>query len=248
MGDSTDNHHPRTIERICNDIKQAWDAGHEIGIVVGGGNIYRGVYAKPMGIDRVSGDYMGMLATAINALALQSKLESIGVDTRVQSTIPMTSICEMYIRRRAIRHMDKNRIVIFACGTGNPFFTTDAGAALKASEIDADVIVKCTQVDGVYDDDPKTNPSAKHYKTLTYREVINRDLKVMDTAAITLARDNQIPIVVFDVHNEGALLEVLNGKGKFTVINGKSSSPQKEVNPEVATIGKVADNFETDDK
>lgn len=218
MGDSGHNHDPSTMERICRDIKAVWEVGYQIGIVVGGGNIYRGVYAKPMGIDRVSGDYMGMLATAINALALQSKLESIGVTTRVQSAIPMTSICEMYIRRRAIRHMEKNRVVIFACGTGNPFFTTDAGAALKASEISADVIVKGTQVDGVYSSDPKSDSEAVKFNELTYREVINQDLKVMDTAAITLARDNDIPIIVFNIHEPGEFIKVLHGEGSYTII------------------------------
>lgn len=218
MGQDLYGHSPETMERICNDIKEVWRAGHEIGVVVGGGNIYRGIYAEPMGIDRVSGDYMGMLATTINALALQSKLESIGVDTRVQSAIPMTSICEAYIRRRAIRHMNKNRVVIFACGTGNPFFTTDAGAALKASEIMADVLLKGTHVDGVYSADPKKEKDATRYKTLTYKEVITKDLKVMDTAAVTLARDNEIPIIVFNIHKAGEFLKVLHGKGESTMI------------------------------
>lgn len=218
MGESGQNHDPSTIERICKDIKNVWESGHEVGIVVGGGNIYRGVYAKPMGIDRVSGDYMGMLATIINALALRSKLESIDVDTRVQSAIPIPAVCEPYIRLRAIRHMEKGRVVIFACGTGNPFFTTDAGAALKASEISANVILKGTQVDGVYSADPKLDKDAKRFDSLTYRDVINRDLKVMDTAAITLARDNCIPIIVFNIHKTGEFLRVLHNQEGCTVI------------------------------
>ncbi len=219
MGQQSCGFDPQVISRICLDITEVVNAGKQVCVVIGGGNIYRGTYAKSMGIDRVSGDYMGMLATAINALALQSKLESSGIVTRVQSSIPMTAICENYIRRRAVRHMEKGRVVIFACGTGSPFFTTDAGAALKASEIQADVIIKGTQVDGVYSADPKLDPHATKYDKLSYRDVITKDLKVMDTAAITLACDNKIPIIVCNIHTKGSLLGVLQNKGKYTIIS-----------------------------
>ncbi len=219
MGSHNFGFDPGVITRICIDIKEITEAGKQVSIVVGGGNIYRGTYAQSMGIERVSGDYMGMLATAINALAMQSKLESMGVLTRVQSTIPMPAICENYIRRRALRHMEKGRVVIFACGTGNPFFTTDAGAALKASEINADVLIKGTQVNGVYSADPKADSTAEKFDRLSYKEVITKDLKVMDTAAITLARDNGIPILVCNIHTPGSLMQVLQGKGEYTLIS-----------------------------
>lgn len=209
---------PETIKKFCEDIKAVKDKGYEICMVVGGGNICRGATAAKLGIDRASADYMGMLATVINALGIQSMLESMGVDTRVQSAIPMTTICEPYIRRKAVRHMEKGRVVIFGAGTGNPFFTTDSGAALRAAEMGCDLLIKATQIDGVYSDDPKLNADATRYDRLSYKEVIARDLNVMDVAAITLARDNKIPILVFNIHQSGALLEVLEGKGTFTII------------------------------
>ncbi|AIF80570.1 uridylate kinase [endosymbiont of Acanthamoeba sp. UWC8] len=218
MGAQKFGQDPETISRICSDIKEVRDAGYEICVVVGGGNICRGAEISKMGIERASADYMGMLGTVINALAIQSILESMGVYTRVQSAIPMTTICEPLIRRRAIRHMEKGRVVIFASGTGNPYFTTDSGAALRAAEMHCDAIVKGTQIDGVYSADPKLDKSATRYDRISYKDVINNDLAVMDIAAITLARENKIPILVFNLHEKGALLEVLKGKGTFTII------------------------------
>ncbi len=211
---------PAVVRKFANEIKTVHDMGVQICIVIGGGNIFRGVSssAKENGIERTSADYMGMLATIMNAIAIQSALEDIGVDTRVQSAIPMETICERYIRRRAIRHMEKGRIVIFAAGTGNPFFTTDTAAALRAVEVGCDVMLKGTQVDGVYDSDPRTNPDAKRFKQLSFQEVVTQDLKVMDTAAIALARDNNIPIIVFKIHEEGAFADVINGNGIFTIV------------------------------
>jgi uridylate kinase len=189
--------------------------------VVGGGNIFRGVSAAARGMERASADYMGMLATVINALALQNALDSIGVDTRVQSAIPMATVAEPYIRRRAVRHMEKGRVVIFAAGTGNPFFTTDTAAALRASEMGCDVLLKGTKVDGVYDSDPATNPAAKRYDRLSYMRVLTDDLGVMDHAAISLARENAIPILVFSIYKPGAFAEVLAGKGCFTLVKNE---------------------------
>jgi uridylate kinase len=207
-----------TINRICQDIKEIREHGYEVCLVVGGGNICRGAEISKMGIERASADYMGMLGTVINALAIQSMLESIGVDTRVQSAIPMTTICEPLIPRKAIRHMVKGRVVIFACGTGHPFFTTDSGAALRAAEMHCDLLVKGTQIDGVYSADPKVDSAATRYETISYKDVINNDLAVMDMAAITIARENNIPILVFNIHTQGDLLKVLEGKGTFTII------------------------------
>ncbi len=218
MGDQSFGHDPQIINRICADIKTVFDQGTQICLVVGGGNIFRGRSAEILGIERASADYMGMLATVINALALQSRLESLGVHTRVQSAVPMLTISEAYIRRKAIRHMEKGRLVIFAAGTGHPYFTTDAAAALRGSEMNCDAILKGTKVDGVYSADPALEPDAQFYSHLSYRDVITNDLKVMDTAAITLARDNHIPIIVFNIYTQGALTQVLNGQGKFTVI------------------------------
>lgn len=211
---------PAIVRKFAQEIKRVHDMGVQICIVVGGGNIFRGVSssAKENGIERTSADYMGMLATIMNAIAIQSALEDIGVDTRVQSAIPMETICERYIRRRAIRHMEKGRVVIFAAGTGNPFFTTDTAAALRAVEVGCDVMFKGTQVDGVYDSDPKINPNAERFEELSFQEVVTQDLKVMDTAAIVLARDNKIPIIVFKIHEEGAFANVINGKGTFTIV------------------------------
>lgn len=218
MGDKAFGLDPATVERIAGEVKAVYDAGVQIALVIGAGNIFRGVSAAASNIERTSADYMGMLATVMNALAMQSALEAIGIDTRVQSAIPMDTVCEPFIRRRALRHMEQGRVVIFAGGTGNPFFTTDTAAALRASEMDCDALLKGTQVDGVYSADPKTNPDAERYKTLAYQDVLARDLRVMDTAAIALARDNQLPILVFSVHTPGAFADVVNGKGVFTIV------------------------------
>jgi uridylate kinase len=207
-----------TVERIAADVKDATEVGVQICLVVGGGNIFRGLSGAAAGIDRATADYMGMLATIMNALAMQAALERIGLQTRVQSAIPMMSICEPYIRRRAIRHMEKGRAVIFAAGTGNPFFTTDTAAALRAAEMSCDAMFKATQVDGVYSDDPKRVKDAERYDFLTYHEVLSRDLKVMDASAISLSRENGIPIIVFSIHERGNLSAILKGTGRCTVI------------------------------
>ena len=209
-----------TVRRIAQDVKSVHDLGVEICLVIGGGNIFRGISGATVGMERAGADYMGMLGTVINALAMQSALEGIGLDTRVLSAIPMETVCEPYIRRRAIRHMEKNRIVIFAAGTGNPFFTTDTAAALRAAEMNCDCLLKGTQVDGVYDKEPKSNSNAVRYDRLSYHDVLARDLQVMDAAAISLARENSIPILVFSIHNYGAFADVLKGRGKYTVIDG----------------------------
>jgi uridylate kinase len=211
-----------TIERIASDLKDAVLAGVQLCLVVGGGNIFRGLSGAAEGIDRATADYMGMLATVMNAMAMQATLERVGLPTRVQSAIPMTSICEPYIRRRAIRHMEKGRVVIFAAGTGNPFFTTDTAAALRAAEMNCDAMMKATQVDGVYSADPKRVANAERYDFLTYHEVLAHDLKVMDASAISLSRENRIPIIVFSIHERGALVNVLCGRGRCTVIGEKA--------------------------
>ena len=208
-----------TCEKFAHAIKAAQDSGSEICLVIGGGNIFRGVAGAAKGMERAQADSMGMLATIMNALAMQSVLESIGVPTRVQSAIPMHTVCEPFIRRKAIRHMEKGRIVIFAAGTGNPYFTTDTGAALRAAEMGCDAMLKGTQVDGVYSADPKKFPDAERYDTLTYQDVLARDLRVMDASAVSLLRDSNIPIVVFNLHEEGALHNVLTGQGICTVIS-----------------------------
>lgn len=220
MGEGTYGIDHIQVERIAQEIKLAVENGFEICLVVGGGNIFRGLSAAKNGFDRTSADYMGMLATVMNALAIQNALEGIEVQTRVQSAIPMSSVCEPYIRRRAMRHMEKGRTVIFAAGTGNPFFTTDTAAALRAAEMSCDVLVKGTQVDGVYSADPKIDKDAKRYESLKYRDVLNQDLKIMDASAIALCRDNKIPIVVFSILEKGAFAKALAGSGKFTVIEG----------------------------
>ena len=207
-----------TVDRICEEVKSVHDQGVQVCLVIGAGNIFRGVSSAAAGIERTSADYMGMLATVINALAVQSVLEGKGVVTRVLSAIPMSTVCEPYIRRRAVRHMDKGRVVIFAAGTGNPFFTTDTAAALRAVEMGCDALLKGTQVNGVYDSDPKTNPDAKRYDQLDYQEVLSRNLRVMDTAAIALARENKVPILVFSIHNPGGFADVVSGGGEYTII------------------------------
>lgn len=207
-----------TVSRIAEDVRQVNKLGCEVCLVIGGGNIFRGLSSAAKGMERASADYMGMLATVMNALAMQNALETIGVDTRVLSAIPMTTICEPYVRRRAIRHMEKGRVVIFAAGTGNPFFTTDTAAALRAIEMGCDALLKGTQVDGVYDSDPKMNPNAIRFDTLSYMDVLSKDLRVMDTSAISLARDNDLPILVFNIHEQGGFTRVLSGDGHATVI------------------------------
>lgn len=218
MGDAEFGFDPLTMDRIAQEIKSVQEIGVEICLVIGGGNIFRGIAGVAAGLERSSADHMGMLATVINSLGVQSVLERIGVATRVLSAIPMTTVCEPYIRRRASRHMEKGRVVIFAAGTGNPFFTTDTAAALRAAEMNCDALLKGTQVDGVYSDDPVTNPDATRYDELTYKEVLTNDLKVMDASAISLARENGIPILVFSIHSEGGLADVVQGKGRSTVI------------------------------
>lgn len=219
MGDQQYGIDPDTVTRIAEDIVGVRELGVEVSVVVGGGNIFRGIKSKGWGMERATGDHMGMLATVINALALQSALESKGQATRVQSAIPMSTVCEPYIRRRAQRHLEKGRVVIFAAGTGNPFFTTDTAAALRASEMNCDALLKGTQVDGVYTSDPKTDPSAQRLERLSFLDVLSRDLGVMDTAAIALARENSIPILVFSIHTPGAFVQALKGEGKFTIVS-----------------------------
>jgi uridylate kinase len=202
-------------------VKAVQQAGVQVALVIGGGNIFRGISGAAKGIERASADYMGMLATVINALALQSALEGIGVTTRVLSAIPMSAVCEPYIRRRALRHLEKGRVVIFAAGTGNPFFTTDTAAALRASEMGCDALLKGTKVDGVYSADPKKDKTAKRYEKLDYMTVLSSDLKVMDASAISLARENNIPILVFSIETPGGFAAVLAGTGKSTIITDK---------------------------
>jgi uridylate kinase len=209
---------PDAAAGLAGEIAAAKEQGHELCLVVGGGNIFRGMAAAAKGFDRATADYMGMLATVMNALALQNALERLGVDTRVQSAIPMSSVCEPYIRRRALRHIEKGRIVLFAAGTGNPYFTTDTAAALRAAEMGCDALFKGTSVDGVYDADPKKVAGAKRYETLKFNKVLGDDLKVMDAAAVALCRDNGIPIVVFNIRQPGNLAEVLAGRGIATVV------------------------------
>jgi len=211
---------PDTVSRIAEDVREVHDSGVQLCLVVGGGNIFRGVSGAAAGMERANADFMGMLATVINALALQSALENLGVDTRVQSAIPMTTVCEPYIRRRAIRHMEHNRVVIFAAGTGNPYFTTDTAAALRASEMSCDCLLKGTKVDGVYSADPATDPDAERYEKLSHFDVLRKDLRVMDAAAITLCRENSIPILVFSIHNRGEVSRVIRGEGRFTLVEG----------------------------
>lgn len=221
MGNKKFGHDYDTILAIAQDVKEVIELGVEVCMVVGGGNIYRGVDASILGMERAAADYMGMLATVINALALQNTMEKLGIYTRVQSAIPMTSICEPFIRRRAIRHMEKGRVVIFAAGIGNPFFTTDSAAVLRAIEMKCDYLFKGTNVDGVYSSDPITNPTALKYDNITYTDVFQHNLKVMDMAAIAVARENNLPIKVFSIKEQGNFANVLQGRGKYTTINEK---------------------------
>ena len=209
---------PATCERVAREVKAATEAGFEICMVVGGGNIFRGLAGAAQGFERASADYMGMLATVMNALAMQNTLERLGVDTRVQSAIPMASVSEPYIRRKAMRHMEKGRVVIFAAGTGLPFFTTDTTAALRAAEMNCDALFKGTSVDGVYNADPKKVADATRYEELTFDRVLVDNLKVMDATAVALCRDNDIPIVVFNIRDEGTLEAVLRGEGTSTIV------------------------------
>ena len=209
---------PQTVNRIAEEIASVHKMGVQVALVVGGGNIYRGLAGAAQGMDRATGDYMGKLATVINALSMQNALEKAGAPTRVLSAIPMSTVCEPYIRRRAIRHMEKGRVVLFAAGTGNPFFTTDTAASLRASEMGCEALLKGTKVDGVYSSDPEKDKTAERFDRLTYLDVLSRDLKVMDAAAVSLARENRISILVFSIHSPGAFAEVIRGKGTHTLI------------------------------
>ena len=210
---------PEMVGTVAQQVKDVVATGVEVCLVIGGGNIFRGMSGAAAGMERATGDYMGMLATVINALSMQHALEKLNISTRVMSAIPMQSVCEPYIRRRGLHHLKEGRVVIFAGGTGNPYFTTDTAAALRAAEMNCDVLLKGTQVDGVYHSDPKLDPSAKKFSSLNYLEVLSKDLKVMDAAAITLARDSNIPIIVFSIHEKNALAEVIKGNGSHTIIN-----------------------------
>jgi len=207
-----------TVSRVASEIQAVRAMGVEVAVVIGGGNIFRGVSGAAKGMERASADYMGMLATVINALAMQNALEQHGVHTRVLSAIPMSTVCEPYIRRRAIRHLEKGRVVVFAAGTGNPFFTTDTAAALRASEMGCDALLKGTKVDGIYSADPQKDPKATRYERLDYLEVLSRDLGVMDASAISLARENRIPILVFSIQTPGGFAEVMQGRGRCTIV------------------------------
>ena len=213
-----------SVTRIAAEVKAVRALGVEVAVVIGGGNIFRGVSGAAKGIERASADYMGMLATVINALAMQNALEQLGVHTRVLSAIPMSTVCEPYIRRRAIRHLEKGRVVIFAAGTGNPFFTTDTAAALRASEMGCDALLKGTKVDGVYSADPKEDRQAQRYERLDYMEVLSRDLQVMDASAISLARENRIPILVFSIIEPGGFAEVVAGRGRYTLVADRAEA------------------------
>lgn len=218
MGNQGYGLHPPTVERIAREIAAVRDLGVEVCLVIGGGNIFRGLQGSAQGMERTTADYMGMLATVMNALAMQSALEAIGVFTRVVSAIPMDQVCEPYIRRRAVRHLEKGRVCIFAAGTGNPYFTTDTAATLRASEMHCEAIFKGTQVDGVYDKDPKIHADAVRYDRVSYDEVLQKNLKVMDASAIALARDNKLPIVVFSLDEPGGFAGILRGEGRYTEV------------------------------
>ncbi len=218
MGEREYGLDPETVDRVAAEVKTVVDLGIEVCLVIGGGNIFRGISGAARGMERASADYMGMLATVINSLAMQSALERLGVQTRVQSAIPMSTVCEPYIRRRAVRHMEKGRVVIFGAGTGNPFFTTDTAAALRASEMGCDALLKGTKVDGVYTADPKKDKNAVRYETLSYLEVLAKDLQVMDAAAISLARESKIPILVFSIAEHDGFANIFRGSGRYTVV------------------------------
>lgn len=230
MGDKGYGIDPNTVEFIAKEIRNISSAGIQISIVIGGGNIFRGVQASLEGMERTSADYMGMLATVINALALQNALEKQGIPTRVQSAIEMRELAEPYIRRKAMRHLEKGRIVIFAAGTGNPYFTTDTAAALRAMEIGADLILKGTKVDGVYSSDPLKDPRAKKFRKLTYMEVLKKGLAVMDATAVSLCMDNNLPLVVFNLKGKGNIKKIIEGKSIGTIIRGDNGSGIKKKN------------------
>jgi len=221
MGNQQFGIDPEFVVELAHEIKAAKDAGLEICLVIGGGNIFRGMAGAAKGMDRAQADYMGMLATVMNALAMQNALEQLGVHTRVQSAVQMDTVCEPVIRRRAERHLEKGRVVIFAAGVGSPYFTTDSGAALRAAEMKCDALLKGTSVDGIYDSDPKQNPGARRYEGLGFDKVLADDLKVMDAAAVALCRDNDIPIVVFNIREPGNLAEVLAGRGTATIVTNE---------------------------
>jgi uridylate kinase len=210
---------PDTVARIANDVKEVVDMGTEVCVVVGAGNIFRGVSGASSGMDRTTADHMGMLGIVINALCLQNALEKIGIKTRVQSALSMDQVCEPYIRRKAMRHLEKGRVVIFAAGTGNPYFTSDTGASLRASEMNCDLIAKGTKVNGIYTADPMKDPDAKKYSRLTYMDILTKDLKVMDATAVSLARENKIPVMVFSIREHGNFAKVLRGEGEFTIVS-----------------------------
>ncbi len=218
MGDLDHGVDPKFIQKLAKEIKDVYEMGVQIGIVIGGGNIFRGVQGKNLGLDRVTADYMGMLATVMNALALQDALEKEDIPTRVMSAIEMKQIAEPYIRRKAIRHLEKGRIVIFAAGTGSPFFTTDTTGALRAAEIKADVLLKATKVDGIYDKDPQKHKDAKLLKEVSYLEALEKDLRVMDHTALTLCKENNLPIIVFNINKEGALKDIVQGEPVGSVV------------------------------
>ena len=207
-----------TVDRVAKEIAQVCKLGIEICLVIGAGNIFRGLSGAAAGMDRASADYMGMLATVMNSLAMQNSLERLNVQTRVQSAISMTEVCETYTRRRAIRHMEKNRIVIFAAGTGNPYFTTDTAAALRASEMDCEAIFKGTMVDGIYDKDPKEHKDAKKFQSITFSDVLSKNLRVLDSSAVSLARESNIPIIVFSINENNAFLNIIKGKGNCSIV------------------------------
>ena len=218
LGNKSHGIDEKIIIFLADEIKKVYKKKIQISLVIGGGNIFRGTDAVSVGIERTTADYMGMLGTVINALAIQNALEKISIPTRVLSSIPIPAVCESYIRRRAINHLEKNIVIIFAAGTGNPYFTTDTAAALRASEISADVIFKATKVDGVYTDDPKKNKKAKKYNTIKYADILAKNLKIMDGSAIALARDNNIPIIVFSISKKNAFLDAIFNKGHYTII------------------------------
>jgi uridylate kinase len=225
MGETGFGIDPGTLERIAAEIAEVHSLGVQIAVVIGGGNIFRGLAASAHGMDRASADYMGMLATVMNSLALQDSLERVGVVTRVQSAIEMQELCEPYIRRRAMRHLEKGRVVIFAAGTGNPYFTTDTAASLRAMEIHADVLLKATKVDGVYDKDPMKHADARRYHRLTYLEVLQRNLNVMDSTATALCRDNKLAIVVFNLRTRGNIRRVISGESIGTLVTDEENRP-----------------------
>lgn len=219
MGDDNYGINPDQVDAFADEIKELNDSGCEVAIVIGGGNIFRGLQAASIGIERVQGDYMGMLATVINGMALQGALEGKGVYTRLMSAITITAVCEPYIRRKAVRHLEKGRVIILAAGTGNPYFTTDSAAALRANEIEADVLLKGTKVDGVYSEDPMKNPEAIKYDSVSFHEVINKELLVMDQTAFTLCKENKLPIVVFSIKERGNLLRIVQGEEIGTIVS-----------------------------